>query len=102
MPKFTFPLNREGLRRILSTPEAQQVLRPFNAPDNVEYAISCMTTGYTNKMTHKEKQMEDKYLREMLKADPRLKQDLQRRVKEQTATPEKPAEQGRLVQKKVG
>jgi hypothetical protein len=89
MPKFTFPINVDKLRKVLSTPESAEALRAFNTEDNVSYAIGCMRAGYINKMHHKEKQLEDQGLRELLKSDPKLKAQLQARAAATTASTKK-------------
>lgn len=83
MGKFTFPVNHDKLRRVLSTPEAQEALRVFGADDNVGFAISCMKGGYVNKMHHKVRQEEDRALLDLVKNDPELKRKLEAKTASQ-------------------
>jgi hypothetical protein len=73
MAKFSFPVSTEKLRKVLSSPEGLEALRPLGTDNNVDFAISCLKGGYVNKMHHKTRQEEDRALLEMLKNDPELK-----------------------------
>lgn len=84
MGKFVFPVNHDKLRKVLSTPEAQEALRILGTEDNVGFAISCMKGGYVNKMHHKTRQEEDRALLDMVKNDPELKRKLEGKVAAQS------------------
>jgi hypothetical protein len=82
MAKFTFPVRQDSLVKMFGTTEGKQVLKELQSSDDVTFAMSCFRTGWLNKQHHKAKQLEDAEYREMLKNDPKLKEEVRRRIAE--------------------
>lgn len=79
MPKFVFPVKVEALRAMFQTKEGKEVVRALQGDE--DFALSVVRTGWTNKMHHKEKQIEDAELRRMMKEDPDIRKRLEQITK---------------------